>query len=237
MSNQINYIKEQLYSCTNPYDNIDEIAQEKGILEDVRGFGDAHPVFVDLINISNPGLIIEVGSWLGTSALSMCRHLKNIKSSAKIICVDTWLMSPEHMTPGNVGNDDYQMYQRNGYPENFYYQFLYNMRANKCDDIVLPIRNTSVNVAKWLIEHNIKADLIYLDASHEYEEVKNDINLYMQILSDDGILFGDDFCGFEGVRQAVNECVKDYKMITKAFWVTSKNKEILSRVPEMKYLW
>ena len=38
----------------------------------------------------------EVGSWKGRSAINMARAVKTLDLPAEIVCVDTWLGSPEH---------------------------------------------------------------------------------------------------------------------------------------------
>ena len=51
-----------------------------------------------------------------------------------------------------------------------------------------------------------EADFIYIDASHEYEDVKRDIKLYENLLSPGGYLFGHDFLPrWPGVVKAVLE--------------------------------
>jgi hypothetical protein len=50
------------------------------------------------------------------------------------------------------------------------------------------------------------ADLIYIDASHEYGPVKDDIAAFWPLLNDNGIMLGDDYSpSWKGVVQAVNE--------------------------------
>ena len=50
----------------------------------------------------------------------------------------------------------------------------------------------------------LKADLIYIDASHDYELVKKDLNAWIERLEKDGVFCGDDW-NWGGVRQAVIE--------------------------------
>ena len=62
----------------------------------------------------------------------------------------------------------------------------------------------------------VLADLIHIDAAHEYPDVKEDIALYWPLLAPGGILLGDDYIpgpgppgpGWPGVVQAVEEFVK-----------------------------
>ena len=50
--------------------------------------------------------------------------------------------------------------------------------------------------------------MIYVDASHEEEDVYQDLCSYWEIVSDRGILFGDDY-SWDGVRLAVERFAKE----------------------------
>ncbi len=71
-------------------------------------------------------------------------------------------------------------------------------------------------------------DFIYIDASHEYEDVKRDLELWMPLLSDIGIISGHDYDdGHQGVVRAVDEFFCDstiYKTHEKiASWYVYRN--------------
>jgi len=147
------------------------------------------PVWDHIFKQASPLIIIEVGSWMGQSALTLASYLKVSKEKGIIICVDTWLGSWEHMTPSEP--DGCFQYYKNGYPT-FYYQFLANICNNQMQDVILPIANTSINAARFL-EDKIQADMIYIDASHFEDDVYNDCYYYWKILKPGGILVGDDW--------------------------------------------
>ena len=50
--------------------------------------------------------------------------------------------------------------------------------------------------------------MIYLDASHEEEDVYQDLCNYWEVLANNGVLFGDDYA-WDGVRLAVDRFAKD----------------------------
>jgi predicted O-methyltransferase YrrM len=53
-------------------------------------------------------------------------------------------------------------------------------------------------------------DIVYIDASHEYEYVKEDILAWLPKVKKGGIICGDDYIiGWDGVILAVNEIFKD----------------------------
>jgi len=154
-----------------------------------------------------PNLIIEVGTWKGASALEMVRCAKSIGIHPQIVCVDTWLGALEFWGD----QSDPERYQalklRNGYPS-VYFQFLANVCHAEAQDYIVPFPQTSATAALWFRQQGIQADLIYVDASHEEEDVYQDLTDYIECLRPGGILFGDDY-GWDGVRLAVDRFVKE----------------------------
>lgn len=146
-------------------------------------------VFPFLIEKIRPKTIIEVGSWLGASAVHMAQRTKQFGLDTGIICIDTWLGSLEHWR----GKEDrLQLELKNGYPT-FYENFLSNVLRLKCEDVILPLPMPSLIAAKFLKEKNIMADMVYIDASHDELDVYNDLNAYWDLITPGGALFGDDW--------------------------------------------
>jgi predicted O-methyltransferase YrrM len=57
----------------------------------------------------------------------------------------------------------------------------------------VPLPQTSENAAQILTRLKIKADLVYIDAAHDFQSVLNDLTLYGELLQPDGVMVGDDF--------------------------------------------
>lgn len=190
----------------NPY-----IGFNKGKWElDLSGWMMIEPdndVFDILINEVKPKAIIEVGTWKGLTAIHMGKIIKKNNLKCIIYCVDTWLGSLEFINKDNIKTD---LKCVNGYPT-IYYQFLYNVIECNMADIIKPIPNTS-SIAYQLFKYsNIKADLIFIDGSHNYNDVKQDIYNYHQILDEDGIMFGDDYSrNWPMVRAAVDDYANNH---------------------------
>jgi hypothetical protein len=66
----------------------------------------------------------------------------------------------------------------------------------------------------------IEAYLIYVDASHEYADVKSDIASFSRLLKRNGIMFGDDMNDhWPGVKRAVIESFgTDFDVYQNNFW-------------------
>jgi len=193
------------------------------IAKDIRGWNSNDEIFKELINKKNPKMVVEVGSWKGESAIQMAEHIKALNIDSKIICVDTWLGAEEFWTTLSNTEDRNLMF-KNGYPQ-IYYQFLSNVVHTNNQHIITPLPLPSSIAYKVLQYHNIKADLIYIDGSHEYQDVLTDIRNYLPILNDGGILFGDDYTNtWPGVVRAVNdELGNKINVVNNNFWVYEKS--------------
>lgn len=92
----------------------------------------------------------------------------------------------------------------------YYYDILYyrvKYRLNHFGSRSELIRAYSSEVVN-LFEDN-ELDFVFIDGSHEYEDVKKDLTLYYDKIRPGGILAGDDYnTGFPGVPLAVNEFCK-----------------------------
>jgi hypothetical protein len=131
---------------------------------------------------------VEVGSWKGRSSSYMCVEIANSQKNINFFCVDTWQGSREHHVT-----------------EDLYWTFMQNMAPVK--NFFVPWKMTSLQAAKLFDDRSI--DFVFIDASHEYQDVKNDICAWFPKVKRGGILAGHDYDdNWPGVKQAVNECFK-----------------------------
>ena len=63
-----------------------------------------------------------------------------------------------------------------------YYQFLANICHKGVQDWIVPIPTTSTIGARWLEYHKLQADLVYVDASHDEDDVYDDLKNYWKVL-------------------------------------------------------
>lgn len=197
--NTINYF--ELFGLKSPYTRFKE---KDNLVEKIRGWTGTHPFLTEIVEKVRPTTIIEVGSYTGQSAITMAKAAQKINLETKILCVDTWLGSPEHWRNDKCNDLALFQYFENG-TSVMYDQFIVNMILNGVDNIVVPIPNTSKNAFHILQWKNVKANLIYIDASHEKTEVCDDIILYSKLLEPGGFLFGDDYRSWKDVREGAHE--------------------------------
>ena len=171
--------------------------------QEIPGWNGTHALFSTLVDEVRPQTIVEVGSWKGQSTASLASACRDRNLPARIYCVDTWLGALEFYTSPSPDRD---LMKREGYPQ-VYYEFKRNMEAAGHWDRITPIPLPSQLGLKHLIQQHlcIGPTLVYIDASHEYEDVKRDLELAIQLRPH--IIFGDDYTNrcFPGVRQAVDE--------------------------------
>lgn len=125
--------------------------------------------------------VIEVGSFTGASVIWMAQH----NTEANFFCVDTFLGSPEI-------KDDGRTPRSHGRPM-YLERFLFNTYCAGVAERITPVINTSTQSARLLREAGILADLIYIDAGHDYLECYNDLVAYNVLLKRPGVMLVDDF--------------------------------------------
>ncbi|HOW53398.1 MAG TPA: class I SAM-dependent methyltransferase [Syntrophorhabdaceae bacterium] len=191
----------------DPYNNFNFNAFSK----DITG-GTDNDIFDRYIDEINAGLIIEIGTWKGASAIHFASRLKEKNIDGTVICIDTWLGTVNNMIDCNDPTWGLRKYYINGYPC-LYHQFLANVIHSGLQNYIVPFPNTSSVGAKWLQHHNIQGDFIYIDGSHEEDDVLKDLKDYWPLVKPKGILAGDDWhSGGEGVIKAVNRFIKEHSL-------------------------
>lgn len=174
---------------------------------DSPNWGGKADIFDLIITKNKPKLIIELGSFLGDSTITMAKSIKRNNLDCTIISVDTWLGSHEHWLTDKCNMLHLFNMFETGTSELFY-KFLKNIIDEGLEDYVVPMpttTNTAVEVFKSI---GLKADLIYMDADHDEFVVYNDLVKYKDILSEDGIIFGHDI-NWQSIRNALTRYCKE----------------------------
>ena len=108
-------------------------------------------------------LFVEVGSWKGQSSCAFAQRLKELGSSHRLVCVDTWLGAPEFWTWGLLDPArGVSLRPRFGFPS-VYFTFLSNVFAQGLQDVVAPLPISSLQGAVVLSHYGCEADAIYID--------------------------------------------------------------------------
>lgn len=192
---------------------------------DNQGWHSEDEIFKKLIRELRPRFIVEVGSWKGASAITMGNIVRELALDSHILCVDTWLGALEFWEDKNDPERYLSLKLDHGYPR-VYYQFLANVMHQNLHDIITPFPQTSSIAARWLKKQGIMANLIYIDGSHDEQDVFQDLSQYWEILEKGGIFFGDDYdTHWPSVINAVNRFAKEKSLSVQTqgvFWMLSK---------------
>ena len=94
----------------------------------------SHRELTPLFEMTKPQFIVEVGSFIGGSAIQMGQLVKKMNLNATILCIDTWLGTMSQWLLNTQQNDFMQI---NGRPT-LYEQFMMNIMHNNLSDIVVP---------------------------------------------------------------------------------------------------
>lgn len=174
-------------------------------------------------------LIVELGSWLGTSTRWWLTH-----SSANVICVDTWRGSIEHQDTTRI---DYE--EIRSILVNMHDTFIVNQWAWR--DRLAVLRMPSLDGLKVLHECEISPDFIFIDASHQFQDVYKDFQFSNRYFPD-AMYGGDDWNWInksQGHRLTVQEAVRKFadenfiSVITNGnCWKTSREKSVLRIIVE-----
>ena len=149
--------------------------------------------------------VVEVGSFIGASARALAAWLRSkagAEQAAKptLICVDTWCGDINMwLHPRFAGLMD----KRGGDP-GLYRNFISNIVYANAQDIVTPLRVSSIVGARMLKVLNYIVDVVYIDASHEAGETFMELSLYYDLVRPGGVVFGDDYHGFPAVKRDVD---------------------------------
>lgn len=152
----------------------------------------------------NNAIFVEVGSWKGRSASFLGVEIFNSKKNIKVFCVDTWLGSDEHKNADILKDDG------------LYNEFINNTKS--LSSIITPLRMTSELASKEFADESL--DFCFLDASHEYNDVLNDLNSWYPKVKPGGIFAGHDYhehgMWWPGVLEAVTHWNSKHNLAIKS---------------------
>ena len=148
--------------------------------------------------------IVEIGSFMGRSTRALAENTLGM-----VYAVDTW-----------AGSDEEQhrkLLEGHG-PDWLLEEFQRNMEGL---ENVYAVRRPSLDAAVSFAVACSQFDMIFVDASHDYENVKADILAWGPLLAEGGLLCGHDYHnGAPGVIQAVNELLQGVKLFESIWFVS-----------------
>ena len=131
--------------------------------------------------------ILEIGSYAGDSTMIWAGAIRdNPEINGEVVCVDSFCFTP----PDIKANSALHVMHRAQESGAILKLFQHNMASSGCDRVVNLLVKTSEQALPELREREF--DLVYLDASHTYDDVTQDLSMYAPLVRQGGILSGDD---------------------------------------------
>ena len=134
------------------------------------------------------GIFVECGAWLGQSSSYLADVISLNRPDISLYVVDSWLGSSAELDTAHKLATETDIYRI----------FLDNMGDRK----FIPIRKLSVDAAQDFEDNSL--DVIFIDMSHEYEDVKQDLDVWFPKVKQNGHISGHDW-SWPGVSKAVLE--------------------------------
>lgn len=128
--------------------------------------------------------ILEVGSYLGASALVFSASAARHYASPSVYCVDTW------------GNEGMAEGLRDTWAE-------FHTNTAEYKNIIIPLRGKSEDVGNTWDRGPL--DIIFLDGDHSYSGVLTDVKIWLQYLKPGGIIIMHDVGWAEGIQRVMRE--------------------------------
>ena len=169
-----------------------------------------HRNFVyDFVVYFNPEVIVELGSHYGCSAFTFAQAIKDYNLDSKLYAIDTW--AGDDYTRNDYENDVYSVFRDT--VANFYQNQKIEMLRMTFDQASSKFQDKSI-------------DVLHIDGSHHYEDVKHDFYSWLPKVKDDGIIF---------LHDISEDIVLDGKMGSNRFW--NELKEVYNNTIEFDFSW
>lgn len=160
-------------------------------------------LYSDMVErFESPAKFVEVGVWKGRSVAYMAVEIANSGKKIDFYAVDTWDGTAPETDPSNINH--LPELQQNS--EWLYELFLQNIEPAK--EYITPLRMFSLEAVNQFEDESL--DFVFIDASHDYENVKADVLAWLPKIKKTGVLAGHDYEG--EVKQAVDEVLTSFKI-------------------------
>lgn len=165
-------------------------------ISDIPGWFDFHDVYQNAVARFPSGTFVELGSYYGQSTAYLAEQIrismnKVRRSNIVFYAVDLWKKDPRNDHNSHLLSEDI-------FPD-----FVSHLQQLHLEHLVIPVQQSTTEAARIFREKKITFDFIFIDANHTFEAVRDDINNYLPLLNDGGIIAGHDIY-MSGVRKAVD---------------------------------
>jgi predicted O-methyltransferase YrrM len=156
-----------------------------------QGWFNHGPQVLALLDQHKPQVIVELGTWLGASAIAMARSVR--RWGGTVTCIDTWAGELNDAGGSPDGKSPLMLLS-----------CARNMVQAGVSASVRLIPATTVSAAQWW---TLPIDFLYVDADHSYRGCLEDLHAWLPHVTRHGLLVGDDYGHprYPGVQAAWDE--------------------------------
>jgi len=176
---------------------------------------------VQLVNKSKANTlnVLEVGSWAGGSATLWAKTIEQMNTKGFVFCVDSWL--PFDSPDKDKGISKETLLSMNKYFKNdkVFKLFNHNVRSLGFEKIIKPLRGSSFEILTLLKDKSL--NMVYIDGSHIYSQVINDLKLSGRLIVEGGFICGDD-------------CEMQLHEVDKEYAITHKEEDFIEDIKTKK---
>lgn len=161
-------------------------------------------ILIPFFGLEKPLIGIEIGVLCGTGSIALLNLMPNLNL---LYCIDPWKHLEGH---------DYEAEREQEYHDKNYE--IANARLKTFGKRAIILKMTSDEAVKEIKE---KVQFVHIDGDHRYVQVKKDIENYLPLIKEDGIMSGHDYKQAPGVTRAVDEKFGDKVKLENDFlwWV------------------
>ena len=168
----------------------------------IPGYCNFHPLYQRVAKLlPNNSHLVEVGSWLGHSAVYLAEQAQKQNKTFQFDCIDLWELGKWS------DSDHYKVIEElvgHSVSEDYDFYHLFQKYTQKYS-MITPRKGNSWELCKDYLPASL--DFVMIDASHTYGSVMHDIACWWPKLKSTGLLAGDDYNWLE-VKAAVDDFAK-----------------------------
>jgi hypothetical protein len=142
----------------------------------------------EVLPVLQPTKVIEVGSYEGRASTFL---LESAPELVELYCIDTWQGGVEHRKGGSAESDMDEVYKR--FINNINVALAIRKTKGLPDCKVFIMKDRSDKALAKLFIQEVKADLVYIDGSHQAPDVLCDAVLGWRLLGPRGLMIFDDY--------------------------------------------
>jgi len=171
-------------------------------------------VLVDLLKNRSHYVGAEIGVWKGSTTRKILDGLPGIK---KFYAIDPWLLYEGYQNyPGHNRGERVEKLDK--------IASIFMKSINKYNKKVIVIRKTSEQASFEIPDNYL--DFVFIDGNHDYEYIKQDIELWFPKVKTGGLFSGHDYNRSDGqsmgVKKAVDEVFDNINIDDNYVWWLTK---------------